>query len=93
MTQLIHPKQSPIEIAPVNGKYFTRNELKQYLNCELIQVIDIGNKQIMIIDEEGKLVEKAKKMNPVATVMAAHVLYSYDCIVGSAIICPAGMVV
>lgn len=72
------------EVVPSNGTDFQLSELYQLLQCSMIEVLE-SNKAgwILIIDEEGRLEDKAE--NPVVSMYAP-----YD-IVGKAIICPSSM--
>lgn len=53
-------------IMPANNRHFSLSELYKIINCELVQVVELYDETIMIIDEEGKLKEKAV-INKLAT--------------------------
>jgi hypothetical protein len=79
-----------ISIQPKNGKDFKLEELYHYIQTDIIEVVRSYNprnkREIMIIDETGKL--KHKPLNQLATIWYAN---EHDVIVGRAIICPDKM--
>jgi hypothetical protein len=69
---------------------FTLEDLYTLLECSTIQVIYLYEDEIMIIDEEGKLVHKP--INVEATKIFQRQTGNYaDFIVGNAIVCPRRM--
>ena len=87
-TRIIKTNGEMKSINPANGKHFDLQELYTLLNCDLIQIINLNEKIIMIIDEEGKL-NADNELNMIATIYAvkAQAIYPNDCIVGTALIC------
>lgn len=48
-------------ISPANGQFFTMEELRTALNCDMVEVIDINSDGfIMLGDEESKLIAEPK---------------------------------
>ena len=77
------------EICPDNGRYFKLKEAQKNVDG-LIEVVYLNERQIMIINEEGKIY---KRYNPFATAIANlyQALWKDDYICGDVIVCPAGM--
>ncbi len=59
-------------IMPANNRHFSLQELYKLIDTDTIQVLELYDNTIMIIDEEGKLKDKAV-INKIATQ-----LYSVD---------------
>jgi len=88
--RVFHPgATAAVEITPHNGTNFGLKELYGIIGCQLIQVINLNDDEIMIMDEEGKL--SGQPVNLLATAHADHVISPNDCIVGIAVICPSSM--
>lgn len=64
--------QTVENITPQNNSDFTLKELYKLIDTDIIQVLELYDNTIMIIDEEGKLKDKAE-INKLATQ-----LYSVD---------------
>lgn len=83
-----------IEITPKNGKNFGLQELYDLLDCDLVQVVYLGDdapNNIMIVDEESKLKEGAQ-LNLLGSVYFNHQFGMLaDQIVGKAIMCHTSM--
>ena len=77
------------EISPSNGKTFELSEVKKLVDG-YIEVVYLTEKQIMIINEEGKF---CKEYNSIATGIADihHAITEGDYICGDAVICPSEM--
>lgn len=77
-------------VFPANGTDFTLEELQGFVGG-YIEIIDITDKVIMVVNEEGK---GALEPNGMATVLAkAHgAIFPHDYIAGDALMCPSGMV-
>lgn len=86
MAKLIKTSGESIEISPQDGNKFKLEEA-QSLVGGYIQIIPIGDDEVMVLDEEGKL--KAKNENRIATCMALDkkAIFAYDYIVGDVIVC------
>lgn len=90
---LIYPDGNVRYIRPEDGKQFTLEELYKLLDCELVQVIDLGcAHKILIVDEEGKF-----KENPQFNLRATSIAYRFqrisisDRIVGKVMLCDVSM--
>ena len=77
------------EIKPENGRDFSLEEAQQVVDG-YIEVVYLNDKQIMIVNEDGKF---TKKSNPVATTIARinRALFNFDYISGDIILCPTEM--
>lgn len=77
------------EIKPENGTDFSLEEAQQVVDG-YIEVVNLNDKQIMIVNEEGKF---TKKFNPIATAIARlnRALFNFDYISGDIILCPTEM--
>lgn len=75
---------------PANGRSFTLAECQNAVGG-LIEVVNLKGGDILIINEEGKLIEAA--YNPVATRRAVKdsAIFPHDYIAGDAILCPSRM--
>lgn len=67
MATIYHPADAPREITPANGTNFTLEEMQGIVGG-YIQIINIGNGNVMVINEEGKLLNLPK--NAHATIIA-----------------------
>lgn len=76
-------------IEPANGTDFQLDEVQPLVDG-YIEVISLNDKQIMILNDEGKF---TKPRNQLATDIAWHngAIHSRDYICGNAIICPQEM--
>ena len=88
---LITPEASVTEFVPANGRDFTLEELQKGVDgC--IEIIDLTEKTIMVVNEDGK----AQRLEPnsAATVLAKALgaIAMNDFIVGNALMCPSDMV-
>lgn len=86
---LIKVDGTVISVSPKNGTDFSLEELQGFVGGN-VEIIDIGNNQIMCIDEEGKY--KEKYINDLATFYAMGHVFGGDVIVGDALICMSFMV-
>ena len=85
MAELIKTDGSITEITPANGKTFTYDELKGFINGWL-EFIYLPNGDPIILDEEGKL--KQLPRNERATLMARTCGISEDdFLVGDVLVC------
>ena len=77
------------EIKPENGTDFSLEEAQQVVDG-YIEVVYLNDKQIMIVNEEGKF---TKKCNPIATAIARlnRALFTFDYISGDIILSPTEM--
>lgn len=77
------------EVEPKSGKTFKLDELQAIVGG-YIQIVDLPNKQIMVLDEEGKL--KDYRYNPRATILTRGILAPNDVIVGDVLVCESKQV-
>ena len=78
--------QKPEKVEPENKTNFNLKELYKLLDCDTIEVVYLSNGDLMIIDENGKLLNK--RYNDYATnVLRNDNTDNRDFIVGSALIC------
>ena len=87
---LITPEASVTEFVPANGRDFTLEELQKGVEgC--IEIIDITDKTIMVVNEDGK---GRLYPNMMATVIAkgCRAIFPHDYIAGNAVMCPSDMV-
>ncbi len=77
------------EISPENGTTFELEEVQKRVDG-YIEVVYLGDTQIMIVNEDGKF---NKEYNPFATAIAQlhHSLWGNDYICGDVVICPSEM--
>lgn len=77
------------EISPDNGNEFRLEEVQKRVEG-YIEIVYLNDKQIMIVNEDGKF---NKKHNPFATAIADqhHALWQGDYICGNVVICPSDM--
>lgn len=96
MMDLLHDKAYSItvngditNITPENNKEFRLDEAQKKVDG-YIEIVYLNKKQIMIINEEGKL---SKKYNPFATAIAKlyHAIWDNDFICGDVVVCPTEM--
>lgn len=80
---------SVTETSPINGKTFQLEEAQKMVEG-YIEVVYLNDKQIMIVNEEGKY---DKEYNQIATAIAQlnGALSSRDYICGNAVLCPSEM--
>ena len=87
---LITPEASVTEFVPANGRDFTLEELQKGVEgC--IEIIDLTEKTIMVVNEDGK---GRLYPNMMATVIAkgCRAIFPHDFIAGNAVMCPSDMV-
>ncbi len=70
-------------MVPANGKTFELDELYKALGCNLIQVLNVGER-LMVMDEEGMM--NGKEVNATACLLAAP-----HTILGPVVLCDADM--
>lgn len=70
-------------IMPENGTNFSLNELYDYIGCETVEIVRVGNR-LMIVDEDG--LAHGKKINSTASFLANQP------IVGNVVLCDASMI-
>lgn len=77
------------EISPNDGKEFQLEEAQNRVEG-YIEIVHLTEKQIMIVNEEGKF---DKQFNPMATAIAElhHALWKGDYICGNVVVCPSSM--
>lgn len=87
---LITPEASVTEFVPANGRDFTLEELQKGVEgC--IEIIDLTDKTIMVVNEDGK---GRLYPNMMATIIAkgCRAIFPHDYIAGNAVMCPSDMV-
>jgi len=87
---LITPEASVTEFVPANGRDFTLEELQKGVEgC--IEIIDLTDKTIMVVNEDGK---GRLYPNMMATVIAkgCRAIFPHDYIAGNAVLCASDMV-
>lgn len=86
MATIYHPADAPIDTTPENGKQFTLEEMQGIVGG-YIQIINLGNGNVMVINEDGKLLNLPK--NAHATIIAHQhkAIFPLDYIVGTALVC------
>jgi hypothetical protein len=73
-------------VTPANAKQgFTLAELYSALGCNVVEVVRLRDGQLLVIDENGKLV--GREVNDAATTLARPLLQAHDVIVGPALLC------
>lgn len=87
---LITPEASVTPLVPANGRDFTLEELQKSVGgC--IQILDLTEKSIMVVNEDGK-----GKLYPnmMATVIAkaSNAILPWDHIAGTVVMCASDMV-
>lgn len=83
-----------MDVEPLNGETFSLRELYKLLDCELIEIVHLhGSDDLLVIDEEGKLVP-CPEVNRTATEIARkhRAIVQYDYIVGKALLCNSDMI-
>ena len=82
-----------VEIEPKNGTDFKLDELYEHLQCELVEVINLNQDDIMIIDEEGKWASNnVVNVNATKCAQENQAITSWDYIAGNAIVCNRKMI-
>ena len=80
------PREDLVEVKPENDKTFQLKELYKLLMCDTIEVVYLNQNEIMIIDENGKLL--GKPLNDTAThIYRKNIKNTRDFIVGHALVC------
>lgn len=85
--QLITPDGTITEIMPENGTNFHLRELYKLIGCGTIELAHTKDGRYLIMDEEGKLMQKP--INDKAT--ALYQYGDYEPIVGNVVVCLTGM--
>lgn len=83
MATLIKSTGEEIAISPAKGRYFKLKELQQLVNG-YIETLPVATNQLMIINEEGKLMKLPINKRATAIALENCIL---DVIVGDVIIC------
>ena len=77
------------EVQPKNGKFFELEELQKVVGG-YIEIIDLGNDQLMVVNEEGKLEDVP--YNFFATQMYQRSTRVLDYIAGNALVCSSNQI-
>ena len=72
------------EVQPKNGKFFELEELQKAVGG-YIEIINLGNDQLMVVNEEGKI--DGLPYNLIATQIYQRETRALDYIAGNALIC------
>lgn len=80
---------SIIDVKPNNGTDFSLEELQEIVGG-YIEVVGLMDNEIMVINEEGKLIDLP--FNETATQMYQEVDGFYDYIAGDVLVCDSNMV-
>jgi hypothetical protein len=80
---------SIIDVKPNNGTDFSLEELQEIVGG-FIEIVSLMDNEIMVINEEGKLIDLP--FNETATQMYQEVDGFYDCIAGDVLVCDSSMV-
>lgn len=83
MGTLIKSTGEELTVSPAKGKYFTLKELQNYVGG-YIETLPVATKQLMVVNEEGKL--NNLPTNKRATEIAIENCV-FDVIVGDVLIC------
>lgn len=89
MAQIIKTDGYIIESEPKNGIDYQLEEL-QAIVSGYIEVVPIGEKNLMVVNEEGKL--KGLGINHVATTIFNKYTRGNDVIVGDVLLCEVGQI-
>lgn len=87
--KIIYTDKEAEDYTPKNGKTFELDEMQGIVGG-YIEIINLKDGRMMIVDEEGKLNNKA--VNIPATNILRRDHYTTDYIVGTAIVCDADMI-
>jgi hypothetical protein len=80
---------SIIDVKPNNGTDFSLEELQEIVGG-FIEIVSLMDNEIMVINEEGKLIDLP--FNETATQMYQEVDGFYDYIAGDVLVCDSNMV-
>ena len=88
MAKVIFTDGTVKEITPKNGTDFSPEEIKEYINgfLEVVWLRD-EHRNIMIIDEEGKIKNLDSNVTATDLAVQAKAIYPYDYIAGNAVVC------
>lgn len=76
-------------VIPKNNTDFTLEECYSLIGCEYVELVPLGSKKIMIVDEDG--IAAKKTVNQKATEMAAGKVFMNGGIRGDVIVCHQAM--
>ncbi len=72
-----------VEIEPKNGTDFKLDELYEHLQCELVEVINLNQDDIMVVDEDGKWASNnVVNVNATKCALENQAITSWDYIAG-----------
>ena len=88
---IINANGAKTEVAPKSGNSFTLEELQEHVGG-YIEIIRLTNKYLMVVNEEGKLLNMP--FNSEATDIARQhkAIYPNDMIVGNALVAQESMI-
>lgn len=84
MAKVIKAAGAITDVQPKNGKFFELEELQKVVGG-YIEIINLGNDEIMVVNEEGKLEDLP--YNFFATQMYQRSTRALDYIAGDALVC------
>ena len=91
MTDIIYKTNGEVkEISPKNGTYYTLKELQEIVGG-YIEIIHLTNNKIMVINDEGKLINLPYNKN--ATILYKPSFNTDDFIIGDALVCDKSKII
>ena len=84
MAEIIRTDGTRHAVAPANGEYFTLEEMQAAVGG-LVQIVELDDKQSMILNEEGKLLDQP--YNEEADEIFHQHFVTLDYIVGDVLLC------
>lgn len=84
MAEIIKTDGTRHTTVPANGEYFTLEEMQAAVG-ELVEIIELDDKQSMILNEEGKMLDL--EYNEVADDIFHRHFSTFDYIVGDVLLC------
>ncbi len=86
---LYHPSGARQEVSPKDGRFFSYEELRDFVGG-MIEIVSLDNGLLMVVNEEGKLLNLPSNMAATVLFNAGERLW-YDEIAGSALVCDASL--
>jgi hypothetical protein len=89
MAEIIRANGDVLDAPPPTGDGYTLDEVKAALGFEdrcLIQEVRLGNGHALLIDEEGKIVDREPNLAATMLAMGLGALFPGDWIVGNAML-------
>lgn len=89
MAEIIKTDGTRLAINPANGEYFTLEEMQTAVGG-YVEIIELDDKQSMILNEEGKMLDL--EYNEVADEIFHRYFSTFDYIVGDVIVCENSLI-